>query len=308
MHRISAYKRAMCACQRASSFGATVLRLPDGRLARPRPPRIAPASRLALRARGICSAYTYTPSGARPAQLASPGKASVPLRPRTSTRLHPGGVRRPGVRLFFGPVGSHPLGRRALPARLRAAHPAKRRRGIPLLASRAFRGNRAEPAPPPSLNDPPCPRSRLTSSFASPSTIQPFYSRYFLKWASVVAGPATGTETLGTEEARRGAERRAERHAAARFGGCAAWHGAGHGAVSRDEAAAPRNAAQAPGAATRGAGARPRARDGRRTPPEVQTRLVSPPPAERNPRGRAGSRRTATRRRIRIRRAYPPSA
>ena len=58
---------------------ATVLPLQGWRLRRPSPTALAPASRLALCARRIFSAYAYTPSGASPAEPAHALKQSVPL-------------------------------------------------------------------------------------------------------------------------------------------------------------------------------------------------------------------------------------
>ena len=66
-----------------SAFGlgrySTVLPLQGWRLRRPQPTALAPASRLALCARRIFSAYAYTPSGASPAESAHALKQSVPL-------------------------------------------------------------------------------------------------------------------------------------------------------------------------------------------------------------------------------------
>ena len=52
-------------------FGQPCSPLRNGRFARPCDTPLVPASRFGLRPQGICSAYTYTPSGRSPARLAS---------------------------------------------------------------------------------------------------------------------------------------------------------------------------------------------------------------------------------------------
>ena len=235
--------------------------------------------------RAICasaprSSYAYTPSGARPAQLASPGRRPSRCGPETRRACTSCGVRRPGVRLFFGLVGSHPLGRSAASAPNRPRRP----RSTILRALEAASPHASPPRPRPSRP------ARATSKNGR-------------------EGRLRGIRTAPrAEEARRGAERRAERHAAARFGGCAAEHAARRGGCIRPTK--HRGAKRRGGAGSGGAGSgseaeAPRGRDEH---PRCHGRQVSPPQAEHTEAARGGVRRTATRRRICIRREYPPSA
>ena len=125
------------ACRRAARFGATVLALPGGRLGRP----VGHA------------ATARSAAGRSPAQLASSGKRSAPLRPRSAPRwrlpvefvasaLRPCGPSSASL-LFAG---------RPLPPPESANPRAGLRRRIRLLAPRALRGACGEPSPPVSLH------------------------------------------------------------------------------------------------------------------------------------------------------------
>ena len=107
---------------------------------------------------------------------------------------------------------------------------------------------------------------------------------------------------------RGGAERRAERHAAARFGACAAEHAARRGGCIRPTKHRGAKRRGGDGRAGAGSGSEAEAPRGRDEHPRCHGRQVSPPQAEHTEAARGGVRRTATRRRICIRRAYPPSA
>ena len=112
----------------------------------------------------------------------------------------------------------------------------------------------------------------------------------------------------GAEEATRGVARRAERHAAAWFVACAAEHVARRGGRIRPTKHRGAKRREGDGSVDAGSGSEtetPRRRDEH---PRCHGRQVSPPQAEHTEAGRGGMRRTATRRRICIRRAYPPSA
>ena len=126
------------------------------------------------------------------------------------------------------------------------------------------------------------------------------------------------------EEAPRGVERRAERHAATRFVGCAAEHATRQGGCiqptkhrgakrcegdgSSDEGVSPEREARTAKRALAGRGSEAETSRRRDEHPRCHGRQVSPPSAEHTEASRGGLRRTATRRRICIRREYPPSA
>ena len=155
------------------------------------------------------------------------------------------------------------------------------------------------------------------------------HSQYFppLRSQRTLSGVAKGgaaqdgakeAHLLEAEEAPRGVERRAERHAATRFVGCAAEHAARLGGCiqptkhrdakrregdgSGDEGVSPEREARTAKRALAGRGSE--AETGRRRDehPRCHGRQVSPPSAEHTEASRGGLRRTATRRRICIRR------
>ena len=106
-----------------------------------------------------------------------------------------------------------------------------------------------------------------------------------------------------SEEAPRGVERRAERHATTRFVVCAAEHAARRGGCIQPTR--HRDAKRREGDGSDDAGNGREAETGRRRDehPRCHGRQVSPPSAEHTEASRGGLRRTATRRRICIRRA-----
>ena len=104
------------------------------------------------------------------------------------------------------------------------------------------------------------------------------------KRSGVPSGELSDTRRLGSADAR--------------------WYTSqGEKAVFRRRSIAARNAVKTPGKTAWGAGARPRCDATRRTRPEVPSAVTVGAAAGRNPRKRDESRRTATRRRICIRRA-----
>ena len=112
---------------------------------------------------------------------------------------------------------------------------------------------------------------------------------------------AKRTHRTGAEEATRGVERRAERHAAARFVACAAEHAARRGGRIRPTKRRGAKRREGDGSVDAGSGSEaevPRRRDEH---PRCHGRQVSPPQAEHTEADRGGMRRTATRRRICIR-------
>ena len=108
---------------------------------------------------------------------------------------------------------------------------------------------------------------------------------------------------LEAEEAPRGVERRAERHAATRFVGCAAEHAARLGGCIQPTKHRDAKRREGDGSGDEGRGSE--AETGRRRDehPRCHGRQVSPPSAEHTEASRGGLRRTATLRRICIRRA-----
>ena len=110
------------------------------------------------------------------------------------------------------------------------------------------------------------------------------------------------------EEAPRGVERRAERHAATRFVACAAEHAARRGGRIRPTMHRGAKRSGGDGSGDAGSGSEAETGRGRDEHPRCHGRQVSPPPAGHTEADRGGLRRTATRRRICIRREYPPSA
>ena len=159
-------------------------------------------------------------------------EASVPLRPRNSTRLHP-------LRSSAARRSPFLRARRLAPAR--AARPpgasargpsreASSRDTAPSLAGAPRHPRRTGPA-------------ALAQRSSEPSKPPHLTLRLRVRAPAAMLAPLPKTGELGrlrgirtaprAEEARRGAERRAERHAAARFGGCAAEHAARRGGCIR---------------------------------------------------------------------------
>ena len=140
------------------------------------------------------------------------------------------------------------------------------------------------------------------------------HSQYFppLRSQRTLSGVAKGgaaqdgakeAHLLEAEEAPRGVERRAERHAATQFVGCAAEHAARRGGCIQPTK--HRGAKRREGDGSGDAGSGSEAETGRRRDehPRCHGRQVSPPSAEHTEASRGGLRRAATRRRICIRRA-----
>ena len=106
-----------------------------------------------------------------------------------------------------------------------------------------------------------------------------------------------------SEEAPRGVERRAERHAATRFAACAAELAARRGGCIQPTKHRDAKRREGDGSGGAGSGSEAETGRGRDEHPRCHGRQVSPPPAGHTEAGRGGLRRTATRRRICIRQA-----
>ena len=164
------------------------------------------------------------------------------------------------------------------------------------------------------------PPSPANSRVLTRGTSPPLRSQRPLSGAAKGGAAQDGAEEAHlsvAEEAPRGVERRAERHAATRFVGRAAGHAARRGGCIRptkyrdakrregdgsgDEGVSPEREARTAKRALAGRGSEaevPRRRDEH---PRCHGRQVSPPSAEHTEASRGGLRRTATRRRICIR-------
>ena len=106
-----------------------------------------------------------------------------------------------------------------------------------------------------------------------------------------------------SEEAPRGVERRAERHATTRFAACAAEHAARRGGCIQPTKHRGAKRREGDGSDDAGSGSEAETGRGRDEHPRCHGRQVSPPPAGHTEADRGGLRRTATRRRICIRQA-----
>ena len=211
------------------------------------------------------------------------GSAPLPAA-KQATYGASGRVRRHGLRHFFGLVVSHPLARLDLPPHLLADHPAMLRRRN---TSSSPRGRSAANAT--HLSRRPRSTSLLALEAASPlNLLLRHCSAVLLASVRRSARTTARLAELGKSLMRMPGEGlSAELSDTRRRGARTAPTGASKARrrYPADKALRRRRRMQGAGAAARGAGARPRPRDGRRTPTEVQTRLVSPPQAGRSDSG-----------------------